>query len=197
MIRATAQSRFWAVLVFSGVPVFAATFPEPHLELSAYNQAKVESSVWNAAAEIVISVFREVGTSLVWSNCPGPACPERFGPTSLVVKVNRRENMPPMNWPNGACGVALASADSGVYAFIDYGCVVASGRTAGVGSILGHAIAHEIGHLLLGGRSHSTAGLMKKRWGVAEHTLMQQRRLSFQLQEAEQIRSSLRRRLAR
>jgi hypothetical protein len=192
-----ARSRFWAVLLLSGVPVFAATVPGPRLELSVYNHAKVESSVWNAAAEIVISLFQRAGTGLVWRNCPGPACPESFGPNFLVVKVNRRENMPPMRWPNGACGVALASADSGLYAFIDYDCVVASARIAGTGSLLGHAVAHEIGHLLLGDRSHSTAGLMKKRWGVAEQTLMQQRRLGFQLQEADQIRSALLRRLAR
>jgi hypothetical protein len=181
----------------TGIPVFAATVPEPRLELSVYNHAKVESSVWNAAAEIVISVFQRVGTSLLWSNCPGPECPESFGPNSLVVKVNRRENMPPMKWPNGACGVALASADSGFYAFIDYDCVVACGSPAGTGSVLGHAMAHEIGHLLLGERSHTAAGLMKKRWGVAEQTLMQQRRLGFQPQEADRILSALRRRLVR
>jgi hypothetical protein len=58
-------------------------------------------------------------------------------------------------------------------------------------------MAHEIGHLLLGDRSHSTAGLMKKRWGAAEQILMQQRRFGFQLQEADQIRSALLRRLVR
>ncbi len=191
-----AQSRFWPVFL-SGVPVFAATVLEPHLELSVYNHAKVEFSILSAAAEIVVSVFQKVGTSLIWSSCPGPACPESFGPNSLAVKVNRRENMPPMKWPNGACGVALASADSGFYAFIDYDCVAASSISAGTGSVLGHVMAHEIGHLLLGDRSHSTAGLMKKRWGVAEQILMQQRRLGFQLQEADQIRSAVRRRLLR
>jgi hypothetical protein len=99
-----------------GVTVSAATASEPVLKLSVYNHAEVESSVLSAAAEIVISIFQKAGTSLVWSICPGPACPESFGPNSLAVKVNRRENMPPMKWPNGACGVALASGDSGFYA---------------------------------------------------------------------------------
>jgi len=30
--------------------------------------------------------------------------------------------------------------------------------------ILGHAAAHEIGHLLLGSNSHSPFGLMRARW---------------------------------
>ncbi len=30
--------------------------------------------------------------------------------------------------------------------------------------ILGHAAAHEIGHLLLGSNSHSPQGLMRARW---------------------------------
>jgi hypothetical protein len=34
--------------------------------------------------------------------------------------------------------------------------------------ILGRAIAHELGHLLLGGLSHEKEGLMRERWLVAE-----------------------------
>ena len=188
--------RFSAALVF-GAPIFAGTMPEPRLELWVYNQAGVSTSILAPAAQLVISVFERAGTTLVWSDCPGPDCPETFGPNSLVVKVIRRENTSRMEWPNGACGVALASDDSGFYALIDYDCVVACGTPAETSSILGHAVAHEIGHLLLGDRGHSAAGVMKKRWGVAEKTHMQQKRLLFGPEEAVRIRNALRRRLAR
>jgi hypothetical protein len=188
--------RFSAALLF-GVPIFAGTIPGPRLEVSVYNHAGVAASILAPAAELAISVFDRAGTTLVWSDCPGPACPDSFGANSLAVKIIRRENRSGMNWPNGACGVALASADSGFYAFVDYDCVAAWGTPAETSSILGHAVAHEIGHLLLGDRSHSAAGVMKKRWGVAEKTLMQQRLLSFGPEETVRIRDALRRRLAR
>jgi hypothetical protein len=34
------------------------------------------------------------------------------------------------------------------------------------GQILGHAVAHEIGHLLMGTNSHSSRGLMRGNWKV-------------------------------
>jgi hypothetical protein len=188
--------RFSVALLF-GVPIFGSTVPEPRLEVLVYNQAGVAASILAPAADLVISVFERAGTTLVWRDCPGPACPETFGPNFLVVKVIRRENRSQMNWPSGACGVALASAGSGFYAFIDYDCVVAFGAPAETSSILGHAIAHEIGHLLLGDRSHSAAGLMKKRWRAGEKTLMQQRLLFFGPEESVRIRDALRRRVAR
>jgi hypothetical protein len=171
--------------------------PEPQLEIAVYNEAGVASSVWTAAAEIAISVFERAGTTLVWSDCPGPACPERFGPNSLVVKVARRKSIQWMKWPGGACGAAFVAADAGYYAVVDYDCVVASGSPFETSAILAHTIAHETGHLLLGDRSHAAAGLMKKRWGAADKADMGQRRLNFQPAEADRLRDALRRRLTR
>ena len=45
-------------------------------------------------------------------------------------------------------------------------CMSSPGATAGV--ILGHAIAHELGHLLIPGRAHSPYGIMRDRWGAPE-----------------------------
>jgi hypothetical protein len=194
---AMTRIRFSAALLF-GVPIFASTTPEPRLEVLVYNHAGVTASIMAPVADLVTSIFERAGTTLVWRDCPGPECPETFSPNSLVVKVIRRENRSRMNWPSGACGVAaLASAGPGFYAFIDYDCVVASGTPTETSSILGHAIAHEIGHLLLGDRSHSVAGVMKGRWGVVEKIYVQQRRLFFGPEESVRIRDALRRRVAR
>src|SRR5262249_17234624 len=37
-----------------------------------------------------------------------------------------------------------------------------------VDQVLGHAMAHEIGHILLGSNSHSSSGLMKAKWGAED-----------------------------
>ena len=47
------------------------------------------------------------------------------------------------------------------------------------GQILGHAVAHEIGHLLMGTNSHSSRGLMRGNWNVDELRAMAERQLLF------------------
>jgi hypothetical protein len=60
--------------------------------------------------------------------------------------------------------------------------------------LLGHAIAHEIGHLLLGNNSHSSHGLMAARWSKAELARLTQGDLQFLAAEVERIRAEVQRR---
>ena len=63
--------------------------------------------------------------------------------------------------------------------------------------LLGAAIAHELGHLLLGTNSHSTTGLMSAFWSRKELFVVQQRGLAFSSAEAEHVQKAVRaRRLA-
>jgi hypothetical protein len=56
------------------------------------------------------------------------------------------------------------------------------------GQILGHAAAHEIGHLLMGSNSHSPHGLMRAGWGTKELQDMAERRLLFSNSEGNRMR---------
>jgi hypothetical protein len=55
--------------------------------------------------------------------------------------------------------------------------------------ILGHAVAHEIGHLLMGTNSHSPHGLMREGWKVNDLREMSQRHLLFSKEEVERMRA--------
>jgi hypothetical protein len=59
----------------------------------------------------------------------------------------------------GTLGVAVAGARI-VRVFVDRVETVARGAQEDVGEVLGHVIAHEIGHVLLGPNAPSAAGLM-------------------------------------
>jgi hypothetical protein len=63
--------------------------------------------------------------------------------------------------------------------------------------ILGAMMAHEIGHLLLGDESHSPAGIMCGRWRREQIKLALMGLLSFNPQQAEQMRREIRRRMNR
>lgn len=53
---------------------------------------------------------------------------------------------------------------------------------------LGHAMAHEIGHLLLGTAEHSSRGIMRARWEREDLRDAARRCLVFDPQQAERIR---------
>ena len=64
-----------------------------------------------------------------------------------------------------------------------------SGVPAGI--ILGHAMAHELGHLLLRSMEHSQTGIIGSRWGKEELRLSETGRLLFTTGQAEAMRLGL------
>lgn len=65
------------------------------------------------------------------------------------------------------------------------------------GRMLGHAIAHELGHLLLNQPGHSDRGLMRGEWGLPEMRDAAFGELLFTPQEAKVIQTEVRRRSER
>ena len=55
-------------------------------------------------------------------------------------------------------------------------------------TMLGHAMAHELGHVLLGNTEHSAAGIMKARWGKADCQEAGMGFMTFNALEREAIR---------
>jgi hypothetical protein len=62
-------------------------------------------------------------------------------------------------------------------------------RMAPLAMILGHLMAHEVGHLLLGGNSHSRRGIMSVPWGRLSLARAAWGELLFTSQEAKRIRA--------
>ena len=62
--------------------------------------------------------------------------------------------------------------------------------------LLGHALAHEIGHVLLGTKDHSATGILKPRWSKADFEVPAIRRLSFTPEQSQRMRDEVLRRSA-
>jgi len=87
-------------------------------------------------------------------------------------------------------GISYLSPDgTGCYADLFYDRALSLHETTqlSVAAILGHGIAHEIGHLLLGTNSHASAGLMSARWQPAELASASQGRLLFSPLESQKM----------
>lgn len=50
-----------------------------------------------------------------------------------------------------------------------YDRVLANSRPTGLPFLLGHVLAHEIGHILQGVERHSSAGVMKEKWDYRDY----------------------------
>ncbi len=104
----------------------------------------------------------------------------------LVVRMMRR--MPANVFP-GALGFSLPFARRGAHVSIFYDRVQILARSVNTAPyiILGHAIAHEIGHVLLHSSEHTSGGLMQARWSPASWRLASAGLLAFRPEEAERM----------
>jgi hypothetical protein len=90
--------------------------------------------------------------------------------------------------------MALGSTGSVVHSLVFWDRIEELAQTSGLTDvILGHAIAHEIGHLLMGAE-HSQVGLMRPRWDKGDIRTAARGRLRFTPAQAEALRGVVARR---
>jgi hypothetical protein len=134
-------------------------------------------------------VWIDVDTTMRWGDATAEAVRTRAFLKSLyAVRLVQESHRLRRNEPSTR---ALGFAAPGTQvATIHYGRVIesAGGESHRRGLILGHVIAHELGHLLLGQTSHSATGLMLARLDVP---LAGQGRLLFTEEQGEVIRGAV------
>jgi hypothetical protein len=177
----------------------------PHtLSIRLYNQAQAPAAVLRAATAEAGRLFRAVHLSISWE-CPSQESPEDQGTDMsgapsrqadnrgyIVVRLVRRT---PATVLPRALGFALPFAHTGAHVSIFYDRVeaVTRGMNAVMYVVLGHAMAHEIAHVLLGSTEHSAGGLMQNSWTSASWRLASQGLLTFRREEMERMHEGFRR----
>jgi hypothetical protein len=66
----------------------------------------------------------------------------------------------------------------------------ASGAEFSAYQVLSHAMAHEIGHLLLGPNSHSRNGIMRAQWNRDDLRVIARASLRFTPEQTERLRAA-------
>jgi hypothetical protein len=148
----------------------ASAVAEPILVL-VHDYANVDATLLKGAKRSASRVLATAGVQVRWVDCPeSPQAPKQCqdppDPSILVLHilpagVTRRAVL------SGALGFAVPPEPGqfGSFAGVFYDRVERiSSHGYSDRVILGHAIAHEIGHLLLGVGGHSESGLMKPEW---------------------------------
>jgi hypothetical protein len=165
---------------------------KPTVVITVYNRAKMQSSTLTAGQNVAQKILLRAGVKSVWINCPVPSIPEANpecrqppGPTRLVLTVVPRWAGPRVS--SDTLGLALKTADgfgSYCYVFRERLDELAATKHVNPARLLGHAMAHEIGHLLKGANSHSPAGLMSAHWFANEIQAVAMGLLTFTAEDA-------------
>ena len=151
--------------------------------LLAVNEAAVASNVLTVARAEATRIYHAFGITLVWTETDEGGVAYRF-----VVKIIPRALK---GIRGGAIGVAPGTNETrGTVAYAFYDRIQNVTRTIGadLGLILGHVIAHEVGHLLLPYDAHAKSGLMRGGWDTDQAMRAMRGTLIFTVQEAALIR---------
>jgi hypothetical protein len=179
---------------------------QPTLTLRVYNYAHLDPGLLTSAEEVATSILKNAGAVTVWVECPlssadferYPGCQQGMQTTDFVIRLLPASMASKVPVSNEPLGFAQHCPDSerACVANIFYAKVDELALLEGRGSarILGHAMAHELGHLLLGENAHSRSGVMRGVWCREDLRFMSWSELNFTLRQSDQIRASLLRR---
>jgi hypothetical protein len=161
------------VLLLLAMVTPAAADPEPtpaRVALRVYNVYGLSQSDVEIAHTAVREVFKIAGVETTWRDCPGTTddpCREVLGANEIAVRLIHSPQGRAASADDLTLGVSLVHSElGGSYASVFPDRVETIAERFGPDRILllGRAIAHEVGHLLLGLTAHAPTGLMRARW---------------------------------
>ena len=190
--------------VAATIPIAAVPKTEATVVIRTYNYANVASPELATARVEATHIFGRARIAVEWTECRvpgsanGAACTEPLTPgRHLMLRLVDRT---PANAADAERVVVLGESmvdreeRGGVLMTVDLFRVrtIADRAATGVPVLLGRAIAHEIGHLLLGSADHPRLGLMRALWSHDELRGLKPANWGFSSREAAQMRQTVR-----
>jgi len=183
----------------------------PRLVIRMYDVAAVGPGVRAEAMRTAADIVDHAGVMVAWMDCSlGGAdhpCRTVPGARELVVRImpapdaalSRSREALSIRAFSGAVDLQLGFAAVGdptrwgILATVYYESAQSVARNSGVPAsrLLGRAIAHEVGHLLLPGGRHSPSGLMRAPWVYEELVENRQEDWVFSPQDRRQLRAAV------
>jgi len=200
------QKTLFIATALTATAAGASGKPKPQIDLEhticirLYNQAAVRLETLKWATVDVTRIYASSGINIAWEQPITETQEDRGIDMSSAPLPGRQRERPyvavrilPRTAANivpGALGFALPFAQTGAQVSVFYDRVEATARSQNATPyvVLGYAIAHEIGHVLLRFSEHSAAGLMQARWNQTTWRLATDGLLAFLPEQKQRIR---------
>jgi hypothetical protein len=171
------------VMLLLHVPVFAAETLWTEVIVRVYDNTGATEAERQPSLHLAASIVSAASVELRWKTCTqraGPStttrsqdgCDEPLAPGELALRIVRSGVVSDRTRGTLPLGDAMIDAHSrtGVLAtvYIDRVIWMADQGGMDVRALLGRAIAHELGHLLMATGAHATNGLMRPVWSPSE-----------------------------
>jgi hypothetical protein len=201
------RRKVWKIAVFLALgpylnaPPAGATnkgWPGGALTVAIHDRVGVSAKTLAEAERTASVVFRDAGLDVTLVDCASGAaeiknnssCRTTQFPTHLHLTIAERSE----NLSDETLGVAYLGEDGGgCYTDIFFGPAVELHEHFQVqlGVLLGHVLAHEVAHLLLGTNSHSDTGIMRAHWSEQDLANASRYALLFTEAQAKTMRAKV------
>jgi hypothetical protein len=173
------------------------------ITICVYNHAQVPLKSLTQALQEVTRIYHHAGVELAWLERPvslelaqgAVDYVEQLGPTGLILRIVPRSMDKHLTIRDSVLGYASSCGkeEAGCMAHVLYHRVenLARNERASPLQVLGLAIAHELGHLLLGSNAHLASGIMAAKWGVKELELAAKGNLLFTAEQSQAMRKQI------
>jgi hypothetical protein len=170
----------------------------PAISVSIYDDVQLSPRVLAEAEDETARVYQKAGITISWIECKSSktdSAPDlRCQDPPSAMHLNLRILPHASKSGDGIFGVAFLSAEgTGAYSDVSYNSAEELDRDwhVGLARVLGHVMAHELGHLLLGSNAHSRQGIMCPSWHGGELRLASMGALLFSQEQAQFMRERL------
>lgn len=165
------ERRHWitaaAMLFMLNRAGFAQDSPPPAVLVVIHDSAQVPLEELARARTLAATVFARAGVNVDWDVPEGVgACRSDTEPRFCIQVLLRPRNPQSAPGPRRIMGLALAADQGRAVLSLYFDAVTAVARHYGFprAEVLGLALAHEMGHVLLPPPSHSATGIMQPSW---------------------------------
>ena len=195
------------LMTLNSASAWAGGRPEPKtrplVTVRVYDYANLRPATLKQAEKEAARVFRIAGIDTIWLHCAltqeelaaNPVCDRRFGKDSLVLRVIPESKARVLARHPSEFGVAYQSERGGfgthAYVFSHRAVEIADAGVTSEAVVLGHVLAHEMGHLLLGVGHHFHRGLMMANWRAEQLQAAARALFLFTPKKAARMQSNL------
>jgi hypothetical protein len=177
--------------------------PSPTIKLRVVNEARVDRRTLDRSHEEAAEILSRAGIRLIWLECSSGGgdwtsedpCQRESGGAEFWMRIttNRLSRATRTVLGYSELGGGGTNSSGGVF----YPAIqeLADSFHLRSADILGAAMVHEVGHLILGEDAHSQTGIMFAYWGREQFKLISVGHLHFAPQQAKLLQREVSRRL--